>query len=74
MVAEDELIVVYQILLPEAHWKEVMSLEHDSPMAGDIGVNKTHNRLLTHFYWPNIRRDIAEWARSRHICKVVGKT
>lgn len=73
-VAEDECKVVYQILVPEAHRKKVVSLDHDSPMAGHIGVSKTHNRILTHLYWPNIRIDIAECGRSGHTCKVVGET
>ena len=70
---EDEWKVVYQIVVPKVYRKEVLNLAHDSAMAGHLGVNKTYNRILTHFYWPNIRRDVVEYCRSCHTCQVVGK-
>ena len=68
---EDEWKVVYQIVVPEVYQEEAMSLAHDSPMAGHL--SKIYNRILTHFYWPNIRRDVAEYCRSCHTCHVVRK-
>ena len=31
-------------------------LVHASPMAGHLGVNKTYEKILTHFYWPKLRK------------------
>lgn len=47
---EDEWKVVHQIVIPAVYRKNVISLAHDSPMAGHLGVNKIYNRILTHFY------------------------
>ena len=44
------------------------------PLAGHMGVNKTQQRILSHFYWPNLRKDVADFCRSCHACQVVGKT
>ncbi|XP_033761567.1 uncharacterized protein LOC117343335 [Pecten maximus] len=70
---EDEWEVVYQIVVPKVYREQVMSIGHDSPMAGHLGVTKTYNRVLTHFFWPKMKSDVAQYCRSCHICQVVGK-
>jgi hypothetical protein len=50
-----------------------MNLAHESSMTEQLGVNKTSNRILAHFYWPNERLDVAEDCRSCNTCKVIGK-
>ena len=47
--ASDEWQVVHQIIVPITHHREVISIAHDSPMAGHLGVRKTHDRILNHF-------------------------
>jgi hypothetical protein len=47
---EDEWKVVYLIVIPAVYRKKVISLTHDSPVAGHLGVNKIYNGILTHFY------------------------
>ena len=42
-------------------------------MAGHLGVRKTHDRILNHFWWPTLRKDVSEYCRSCHTCQVVGK-
>jgi hypothetical protein len=51
----------------------VMSLAHDSSMTEYLDVNTTSNRILAHFYWPNVRRDVAEDCRYCNTCQVIGK-
>ena len=41
---------VYQIVVPTVHRREVLELAHDLPMSGHLGVHKTHNRVLQHFF------------------------
>ena len=60
-------------MVAEAYRKEAMSLAHDSKMTEHLGVKKKTNVILTHFYRPNIRRDVAENCRSFNICQVMGK-
>ena len=65
--------VVHQIVVPVAYRGDIMSLAHDTPMAGHLGVNKTYNRILSHFYWPKFRKDVSEFCKSCHVCQMVGK-
>ena len=60
----------YQIVIPR---KMVLNLAHETPMAGHLGVNKTHRRVLDHFYWPGASKDVKDFCRSCHTCQVVGK-
>jgi hypothetical protein len=50
-----------------------MSLAQDTPMAGHLGINRTCASILSHFYWPELRKDVSEFCKSCHICKMVGK-
>ena len=71
--AEDDWTVVHQIVLPKPYRKEVISVAHDHPMSGHLGVNKTYNRILSYFYWPQLRKDVAEYCKTCHVCQMVGK-
>ena len=64
---------VYQIVVPTVHRREVLELAHDLPMSGHLGVRKTHNRVLQHFYWPGLKRDVAMLCKECHTCQLVGK-
>jgi hypothetical protein len=64
---------VHQVVLPEKYRNEVLKLAHDLPMSGHMGVRKTKDRILKHFFWPSLHKDVAEYVRSCHTCQVVGK-
>ena len=64
---------VYQIVVPTVHRQEDLELAHDLPMSGHLGVRKTHNRVLQHFYWPGLKRDVAKWCKECHTCQLGGK-
>ncbi len=40
-------------------------------MSGHLGVNKTEDRIIQHFYWPKLRRRVAEFVKA--VCQMVGK-
>lgn len=71
--AEDEWAVKYQIVVPKIYRQEILSLAHETPLAGHMGINKTYEKILNHFYWPNVRKDVAEFCRSCHTFQLVGK-
>ena len=71
--AEDEWAVKYQVVIPEAYRVEILSMAHETPLAGHLGVNKTYQKILNHFYWPNLKKDVAELCRSCNTCQIVGK-
>ena len=41
---------VYQIVVPTVHRQEVLELANDLPVSGHLGVRKTYNRVLQHFF------------------------
>ena len=64
---------VYQIVVPTVHRQEVLELAHDLPMSGHLGVRKTYNRVLQHFFWPGLKQDVAKWCKECHTCQLGGK-
>ena len=71
--ADEEWKVVHQIVVPKVYHSHVISIAHDSAMAGHLGVRKTHDKILRHFWWPTLRKDVSEYCKSCHTCQVVGK-
>ena len=63
----------HQIVVPQSYRHEILSMAHDIPLAGHLGVNKTRNKVSKHFYWPNMKGDVVKFCRSCHTCQVVGK-
>ena len=68
-----QLTIKYQIVVTKVYRPEILSMAHETPLAGHMGVNKTQQRILSHFYLPNLRKDVADFCRSCHVCQVVGK-
>lgn len=71
--AQDEWRVFFQIVVPASCRDEVLGLAHDHHFAGHLGVNKTLDRILRHFFWPGIKRDVAKYCRTCHVCQITGK-
>ena len=62
--------VYQQVVVPIQLRTEVMKMAHEPPTAGHLGVNKTKQRILASFYYPNIFKDVAEFCKTCHICQV----
>ena len=71
--AQDEWRVLFQIVIPVSFRGEVLSLAHDHHFAGHLGVNKTTDRILRHFFWPGLKRDVVNYCRTCHSCQITGK-
>ena len=71
--ADDEWAVNHQIVVPKIYRSEILSLAHETPMSGHLGVNKTYHKILNHFYWPGLKADVSNYCKSCHTCQVVGK-
>ena len=39
---------IYQIVVPPAYRKDILSLAHGTPLTGYLGINKTY-KVLNHF-------------------------
>ncbi|XP_064093832.1 uncharacterized protein LOC135206342 [Macrobrachium nipponense] len=62
----------HQIVLPSSVRKLVLEVAHDGN-GGHLGIHKTYHKILNHFYWPNMKKDIADFIRTCHICQISGK-
>ena len=63
----------HQIVVPKCYREDVLSLAHELPLAGHLGIKKTYQKVLSHFYWPGLHRDVVKYCRACHTCQVVGK-
>ncbi|CAB4010954.1 Transposon Ty3-I Gag-Pol poly, partial [Paramuricea clavata] len=70
---DDEWSVRYQIVIPKPYREEVLRLAHKTPLSGHLGINKTYEKIIRHFYWPGVRKTVAEFCKTCHTCQVVGK-
>lgn len=71
--AKDEWRILHQVVVPLPYRAEVLRLAHDHHFAGHLGINKTTDRIIRHFFWPGLKRDVAKHCKTCHICQVTGK-
>lgn len=60
-----------QIVLPESLREKIISIAHDSVWSAHLGIKKTQDRVLNHFYWPGCFADIRRYCQSCEICQRV---
>ncbi|XP_062585038.1 uncharacterized protein LOC134246689 [Saccostrea cucullata] len=60
---------VFQIVAPKKLRNGIMSLAHDTPLAGHLGNKKTRERILQNFFWPGMYVDISRYCKSCSICQ-----
>lgn len=60
---------IWKEVVPESKREEILKICHDSPESAHFGVYKTFHRILSDFYWPNMRRDVKRYIKN---CKVCG--
>ena len=71
--SDTEWAVKHQVVLPKSYRNGVLSMAHETLLAGHLGVSKTYNKILNHFFWPLIKTDVSNFCRSCHTCQMVGK-
>ena len=59
-------------MVPTGYRREILSLAHDAA-AGHLGATKTYDRVLCHFYWPGLKKDVRHFCKTCHICQLIGK-
>lgn len=65
--------LVFQIVVPYVYRQHVLQVAHDHPWSGHLGIIKTYLRILKHFYWPALKKDVVQFCLSCHICQRTGK-
>ncbi len=73
MSSQDDWSSVFQVVVPEAYRSDILYLAHDHCLSGHLGIRKTLDRVLRHFFWPGVRSDVAQYCRSCHVCQIIGK-
>ena len=71
--ASHEWKIIYQIIVPPAYQHDILSLAHETPLAGHLDINKTHYKMLNHFYWPGLRGDTKQFCKTCHTSQLVGR-
>ena len=64
---------VNQVVIPTPFRRQVLTLAHENPWAGHLGVNKTYQRLLRHFFWPKMKSYVVQHCRTCPTCQLAGK-
>ena len=55
---EGDIRMCKQLVLPQQCQQLVLHLAYDVPRAGHMGITKTKNHLLQHYYWPGIFTEV----------------
>ena len=64
--------VFQQLVMPKEYWEEMLCLVHEVPMSSHLGIAKIRNKLLEHFYWPGVEKDVKTLCSSCQICQNAG--
>ena len=63
---------VHQVVIPSSIRRSVIELSHDG-LAGHLGQQNTYKKILAHFYWPGIKKDVANYVKTCVTCQITGK-
>ncbi len=64
---------VFQLIVPQSYRENELGVAHDHELSGHLGIKKTYNNLLKHFFWPGLKSTVSQCCRSCHACQVAGK-
>ena len=53
--------VVNQVVVRAAYRNQVLALAHENPWSGHLGITKTYDRILKHFFWPKLKTSVAQY-------------
>ena len=57
------------LVLPVEKREKAMQKSHAEPSAGHLGRAKKHARFTLYYYWPSLRKDVADFVRNCLICQ-----
>ena len=64
---------VQQLVVPIGCRQQVLELAHEHLWSGHLGVTKTYDRMLKHFFWPGMKADVRRFCNTCRTCQMVGK-
>lgn len=60
----------WRMVVPKNHRQEIIAGAHDPPTSGHTGVFKTFARIVEKYYWPKMRKDVANFVSKCRICSM----
>ena len=58
-----------QLVLPQEQRPTALTLAHDHPLAGHLGIKRTIARVLRRYWWPACQKQVEEYVKSCLICQ-----
>lgn len=55
-----------QLVVPKGQIPRILEEYHDSPLSGHYGIERTYQRIAARYFWPGMRRTIAD-----HVAKCI---
>lgn len=62
-----------QLVVPKQCRNAILMLAHSIPLAGHLGVDKTRDRILAHYFWPRIYLDVNQFCNTCPECQKTGR-
>lgn len=60
-----------RLWVPSSMVDDLLTLAHNHPLSGHMGVSKVYNKLKPKYYWPNMSRVIQAFIRRCDVCQRV---
>lgn len=57
-----------RVIPPTTQRKRLFQLAHGGRFGGHLGDVKVHSELRRHYWWPEMRKDVAKWTRACLVC------
>ena len=54
--------------VPEIIQTELISRNHDDPLAGHFGIDKLHELIARKYHWPTLRHDVKDYVKGCNVC------
>lgn len=70
---EEDWGLVQQIVIPKGYREQILQLAHKHPWSGHLGIAKTHDHILQHFFWPCLKKDAARFCWTYKVHQIIGK-
>ena len=63
----------HQVVVPSPLRQTILQFAHEG-MGGHLGIRKTRDRILDHFWWPKLQHDVSTFCNSCSACQLSGKS
>lgn len=58
----------WKLVIPKDDRRKLITLAHEPPTSGHVGVYKTFSRLCERYYWPKMRSDVENFVKRCKVC------